>query len=58
MNEPKKIWYSKTYWANAIVAVVYPFLPESLKNPMYMTYFMIVLNLGLRKISHGKVELV
>jgi hypothetical protein len=56
--EAKSILKSKTFWTNLIVAGVYPFLPEAAKNPTYIVYFLIVANVALRKISHGKVELV
>jgi len=56
--DTKSIVKSKTFWSNLLVAAVYPFLPEALKNPEYMTYFLVVLNIVLRKISHGKVELI
>lgn len=57
--ESKNIIKSKTFWTNVIMAAVFPFLPESIK-PNEMTLMMIFagINIALRLISKGKVELV
>ena len=56
MVSAKSVLLSKTYWLNLLVAGIYPFLPESLKKPEYMTYFLVLLNLGLRAVTKGKIE--
>lgn len=56
--ESKSILKSKTFWSNIIVAVVYPFLPAALKDPQYLTYALVAINIALRAISKGKVELL
>lgn len=53
----KKILQSKTFWTNVIIACVYPFLPEKLKDPAYLTYALVVVNVILDAISHGKIVL-
>lgn len=56
--DSKNIVKSKTFWTNLIVAGAYPFLPEYLKKPEFIMYALILANIILRKLSHGKVELI
>ncbi len=58
MDTSKGILKSKTFWANLLAAAVVPFLPESMKNPEYIVYALSVINVVLRLISKGKVELL
>ena len=55
--ESKNILKSKTFWINLLTASVVPFLPESMKNPDYIIYAITAINVALRLISKGKVEL-
>jgi hypothetical protein len=56
--EIKKIWQSKTFWTNLLMAAVVPFLPAELKNPEYVVYAITAVNVILRLVSKGKVELM
>lgn len=56
--ESKSILKSKTFWSNILVAVVIPFLPMEFKSPEYVGYALAAVNIVLRLISKGKVELV
>lgn len=56
--EAKSILKSKTFWANLLAAAAIPFLPEGMKNPEYIGYALAAVNVVLRLISKGKVELV
>ena len=56
--ESKSIIKSKTFWSNLLMAVVIPFLPEQFKSPEYIGYALAAVNIVLRLISKGKVELV
>lgn len=55
--EVKKIWLSKTFWTNVVLAAAIPFLPAEMQKPEYVAYLMAGVNFGLRLISKGKVEL-
>ena len=58
--ESKPIYQSKTFWVNVIMAVAIPLLPESIKvyfSPENIAYFFAGVNMLLRLISKGKVEL-
>jgi len=55
--EAKSILKSKTFWSNLLAAALVPFLPESMKNPEYLVYAITAVNVLLRLISKGKVEL-
>lgn len=56
--ESKKIIQSKTFWANVLAAVVVPFLPEEMKKPEYVVYALSALNIVLRMVTKGKIELI
>jgi len=56
--ESKALLKSKTFWVNILSAAVLPFLPDNLKNPEYVGYFFGIVNVILRLVSKGKVELL
>jgi len=56
--DSKNIIKSKVFWTNVIAACVVPFLPESMKNPEYIVYALSAINVVLRLVSKGKVELL
>jgi len=56
--EPKSLVKSKTFWLNVLTAAVLPFLPEELRKPEYISGFFVILNVVLRLVSKGKVELL
>jgi hypothetical protein len=55
----KNILKSKTYWVNVLMAAAFPFLPDDLRpSPEVLAMIFAGVNIVLRKISHGKVELI
>jgi hypothetical protein len=57
--ETKKLWQSKTFWTNILLAAVVPFLPEHIKpTEDSMVYIFSAINLVLRLVTKGKIEIV
>jgi hypothetical protein len=63
--DTKKPWESKTYWANILIASMFPLIPgwQAYANghPQIATsaavVAMAIINVGLRSITHGKISL-
>lgn len=56
----KSVWLSKTLWVNLVLAVLafIPAVSEVVKNhPDYVIAAFSVINMVLRLVSHGKLEL-
>lgn len=61
MEEPKKMWKSKTAWTNLIIAATAMFAPGVSEwisaNPVAVVSLWAGVNIGLRAITKGAVEL-
>jgi hypothetical protein len=58
--ESKKPWQSKTLWVNVILALsaFIPGVHEALvAHPEYFTYGLIVINMALRLITKGSIQI-
>ena len=56
--ENKKLWESKTFWTNVLLAAIVPFLPENLKpSDDAIVYIFSAVNMLLRLVTKGKIEL-